>query len=76
MKGRESGMPEETHWQTFYDADCIVEKLDCAKGDKDIIAEFGSGYGTFTLPVARRTSGAVYAFDIEPELVALVQQKA
>jgi ubiquinone/menaquinone biosynthesis C-methylase UbiE len=76
MKGRESGMPEESYWQTFYDADIIVEKLECAKDKNESIAEFGSGYGTFTLPVAMRTSGIVYAFDIEPDLVALVQHKA
>jgi SAM-dependent methyltransferase len=76
MKGRESGMPEESYWQSFYDADCIVAKLDCAKNTTESIAEFGSGYGTFTFPAARRTSGVVHAFDIEPELVALVKQRA
>ncbi|HRQ90142.1 MAG TPA: class I SAM-dependent methyltransferase, partial [Bacteroidia bacterium] len=76
MKGRESGMPEESHWEAFYDADCIVAKLDCAKESHGNIVEFGSGYGTFTLPAARRTNGTIHAFDIEPELVALVQRKA
>lgn len=76
MNGRESGMPEEAYWQTFYDADCIVEKLECAKEKKEKIAEFGSGYGTFTFAAATRTSGIVHAFDIEPDLVALVQRRA
>lgn len=76
MKGRESAMPEEVCWQSFYDADCIVEKLECAKNKRESIAEFGSGYGTFTFPVAKRTSGVVHAFDIEPELVALVRDRA
>jgi SAM-dependent methyltransferase len=76
MKGRESGMPEEAYWQTFYDPDCIVEKLECAREKKEIIAEFGSGYGTFTFAVAKRTSGIVHALDIDPELVALVQRRA
>ena len=76
MKGRESGMPEEGDWQAFYDADCIVEKLECAIEKKESIVEFGSGYGTFTFPVAKRTSGIVHALDIEPNLVALVQRKA
>jgi len=76
MKGRESGMPDETYWQTFFDADCIVEKMECVKEKKESIAEFGSGYGTFTFAAARRTSGVVHAFDIEPDLVALVQSKA
>jgi hypothetical protein len=24
MKGRESGMPDENYWDSFFDADCIV----------------------------------------------------
>jgi SAM-dependent methyltransferase len=76
MKGRESGMPDETYWQSFYDAECIVEKLECVHKPQNVIAEFGSGYGTFTLPVARRTTGTVYALDIEAELVELIQQRA
>lgn len=69
-------MPEECYWQSFYDADCIVEKLECAKDQQASIVEFGSGYGTFTLPAARRTSGIVHTFDIESELIALVQRRA
>jgi SAM-dependent methyltransferase len=76
MKGRESGMPEEDYWQTFFDADCIVEKLDCTRAASESIVEFGSGYGTFTLPAARRTTGIVHAFDIEPDLVALMNRRA
>jgi SAM-dependent methyltransferase len=76
MKGRESGMPDEAYWQTFYDPACIVEKLECAKNKNECIAEFGSGYGTFTLAAAARTSGTVYAYDIEPDLVALVNERA
>lgn len=76
MKGRESGMPDENYWNAFYDADCIVAKLECTKEKNENIVEFGSGYGTFTFPAAKRTSGTVYAFDIESDLVDLVQQKA
>jgi SAM-dependent methyltransferase len=76
MKGRESGMPEESSWHAFFDADCIVQKLECAKEKRENIVEFGSGYGTFTFPVARRTSGVVQALDIEPDLIAMVRRKA
>jgi ubiquinone/menaquinone biosynthesis C-methylase UbiE len=69
-------MPDENVWHSFFDADCIVERLECVKGTTDSIVEFGSGYGTFTLPVARRTSGTVHAFDIEPHLIDLVERKA
>ncbi len=69
-------MPDEDRWSSFYDADCIVAKMDCAiRGDESIV-EFGSGYGTFTLPAARRTSGLVHAIDIETKLVNLLESKA
>jgi SAM-dependent methyltransferase len=76
MKGRESDMPEEEYWRSFFDADCIVSKLECAKRKTDCIAEFGCGYGTFTLAVARQTSGTVYAIDIEEVLIELVHRRA
>jgi SAM-dependent methyltransferase len=76
MKARESGMPDEDLWDSFYDAACIVEKLECARGGEAHIVEFGSGYGTFTLPVAGRTSGIVHAIDIEAELVGRLDQRA
>ncbi len=53
----------------------MVERLGCT-GPCGDVAEFGCGYGTFTLPAAERVSGTVYAFDIEPELVAITDDKA
>jgi SAM-dependent methyltransferase len=76
MKGRESGMPGEDYWQSFYDADCIVTKLECTQAGTESIAEFGGGYGTFTFPAARRTTGIVHTFDIEPDLVTLIRHRA
>lgn len=76
MKGRDTGMPEEDDWASFFDAACIVEKLIFAEGEVEDVADLGCGYGTFTLPVARRAQGIVYAFDIEPQLVARVRRKA
>ena len=67
-KGRESGMPDEAYWQTFFNPECIVSKLDCG-GAGDVI-EFGCGYGLFTVPAAKAVSGTVYALDIEPQMVA------
>ena len=67
-KGRESGMPDEAYWQTFFNPECIVSKLDC-HGTGDVV-EFGCGYGLFTVPAARLISGTVYALDIEPQMVA------
>jgi SAM-dependent methyltransferase len=76
MKARDSGMPDEGYWSTFFTADAAIERLfGVGRLDGDVV-EFGCGYGTFTLPAARRTNGVVTALDIEPELVAVVRQKA
>jgi ubiquinone/menaquinone biosynthesis C-methylase UbiE len=74
MKIRESGMPPEDYWSSFYDARCVVSKLISRRNCT--VVEFGFGYGTFTIPAAKRVSGPVYAFDIEKELGDMVSQKA
>ncbi len=76
MKGRESGMPQEDYWSSFFDAECVIKKLfkdDPCKGD---VVEFGCGYGTFTFPAARHSTGTVHTFDIEPDLVVSLCPKA
>lgn len=75
MKGRESGMPGESYWETYFNPACMVEKLDCEAAGGDVV-EFGCGYGTFTLPVAARIRGRVIALDIEPEMIAATVKKA
>lgn len=76
MKGRESGMPAEDHWATFFDPEAAIAALISSSISSGDIVEFGCGYGTFTLPAARRTTGVVTALDIEEDLVALVRCKA
>jgi SAM-dependent methyltransferase len=73
MKGRESGMTEESYWDSFFNPTCMVEKLECACGD---VVEFGCGYGTFTVPVAKSTTGRVFALDIDADMVAETVRKA
>lgn len=76
MKARDSGMPDEATWSTFFAADAAIDRLfGGGRLDGDVV-EFGCGYGTFTLPAAQRTIGVVTALDIEPDMVALVRQKA
>jgi SAM-dependent methyltransferase len=76
MKARESGMPDEAYWNTFFDAGCTIRRLFGAGGCQGDVVEFGSGYGTFTLTAAPHTMGTVFALDIEPDLVAHVRQCA
>jgi len=68
MKARESGMPDESLWASFFQPELILDRLLLRELVGDVV-EFGCGYGTFTLPAARRTTGVVHALDIEPEMV-------
>jgi SAM-dependent methyltransferase len=68
-KGRDSGMPVVEQWESYFDAVGIVESLGCRDLSGDAI-EFGCGYGTFTIPLARRILGTVFALDIDPLMVA------
>ncbi|MHB8173834.1 MAG: class I SAM-dependent methyltransferase [Nitrospirota bacterium] len=74
MKVRDSGMPEEPLWESFFDPEKILRTFGLEKVSGDIV-EFGCGYGTFTLPAAKLIGGIVYAFDIEPDMVELVKEK-
>jgi SAM-dependent methyltransferase len=75
MKTRESGMPEEALWETFFQPEEALDRLRVTAGVGNVV-EFGCGYGTFTLPAARRSRGQVFAFDIEPEMVAATVDRA
>jgi ubiquinone/menaquinone biosynthesis C-methylase UbiE len=74
MKTRESGMPEEGLWASFFAPDELLRTLRLpAAGD---VVDLGCGYGTFTIPAARITNGTVHALDIDPEMAAITQRKA
>lgn len=75
MKGRESGMPDEAYWASFFEAEVAIDRL-LGPAVLGNAIEFGCGYGSFTVPAARRTTGRVIALDIEPEMVDCVRQKA
>jgi SAM-dependent methyltransferase len=68
MKTRESGMPEQGQWESFFDPSAVLDRLRLHSGVGNVV-EFGCGYGTFTLEAALRATGLVFAFDIDPEMV-------
>ena len=74
MKTRESGMPPEEMWQEFFDPQTIMKKLGLNERCGSVL-EFGCGYGTFTVPAAQTVQGAVYALDIDPEMLAATGAK-
>ena len=75
MKTRESGMPAAAMWRTFFDPEAILTALGLTAETGDT-ADFGCGYGTFSLPAARRIRGTLYGFDIEPAMVAECERLA
>ncbi len=75
MKIREGGMPDEGMWESFFDPDAILMELDIQRDCKTVV-DFGSGYGTFTIPAAKKIAGVVYGLEIEDDLVAECSRKA
>ena len=75
MKLRESGMPEESYWETLLDVNLILDRLGVDITLRNVV-ELGCGYGTFTLPVARRISGIIETVDIEPAMIERTRQRA
>jgi len=75
MKLRDSGMPDEVYWETLLRPAEALERLGLGEVDGDA-AEFGCGYGTFTLPLAARVRGTLWTYDIEPAMVARTNQRA
>lgn len=67
-------MPDETYWESLFDVPLILSRL--AIGRFHDVAELGCGYGTFTVPVAQAIRGAVYTFDVEPEMIARTSGRA
>lgn len=74
MKIRDSGMPDEKIWESFFNVEMILSELEVDSQIIDLV-EIGSGYGTFTLPAAKIIKGLLYAFDIEPEMIFHLEKR-
>jgi ubiquinone/menaquinone biosynthesis C-methylase UbiE len=74
MKIRESGMPQEETWAKFFDVQYIFSKLEF-NGNVNDAAEFGSGYGTFTIPASKIIKGTLFAYDIEETMIDILNSK-
>lgn len=75
MKLRESGMPAEDFWETLLDPQAILARFEFGATTGDVV-ELGCGYGTFTLPLARRIAGRVHALDIDATMVERTATRA
>ncbi len=68
-------MPDEDYWESLFDVPLVLDRL-CLDGTARNVAELGCGYGTFTLPVARRVTGTVFTFDIERAMLDSTSRRA
>ena len=75
MKIRESGMPERQIWEKFFNPVKILTTLGINSRTGNV-AEFGCGYGTFTIPAAKVIEGKIYALDIEPDMIRITDGEA
>jgi ubiquinone/menaquinone biosynthesis C-methylase UbiE len=68
-------MPKEEEWTQFFDP---IKALSLLGLNHNVVnvADFGCGYGTFTIPAARIIAGKIYAFDIQPKMIESVERKA
>jgi SAM-dependent methyltransferase len=74
-KGRDSGMPPQEQWESYFDAPGILDDLFRTSLAGDAV-EFGCGYGTFTTALAARLTGTLYALDIDSRMVHATSARA
>ncbi len=75
MKVRDSGMPSETMWSSFFEVDTILNTMQVNQSVNNLL-EVGCGYGTFTITAAKKIKGKLLAFDIEQEMIDYTKNKA
>lgn len=68
-------MPAQDYWETLFGVTTILDRF-CFGPNTGDVAELGCGYGTFTLPLARRIAGRVIGIDLDPAMVATTQDRA
>ncbi|WP_174732201.1 class I SAM-dependent methyltransferase [Mesobacillus harenae] len=74
MKYRDSGMPEQTVWDTFFNAEQTLELLEVSHNIKNLV-DIGCGYGTFLLPASKIISGTAIGIDIDQHHLKICQNQ-
>ena len=74
MKVRDSGMPEESLWSMFFDPELILHQMKVTH-DLKCVVDLGCGFGTFSIPASQIVKGKIHAFDIDQDMIELLQSK-
>lgn len=73
MKYRESGMPDETMWDTFFNPTDVLDKMKINK-EIEVLLDIGCGYGTFLISMAERVKRAI-GIDIDDNMIQICKDK-
>lgn len=73
MKYRESGMPEESMWKTFFEPTEILTEMEVDQ-NVNLLLDIGCGYGTFLIPAARMVRDSVIGVDIDEEMLGMCKR--
>lgn len=74
MRYRESGMPSEQMWDTFFNPIEILNLMDINKQIRTLI-DIGCGYGTFLLPTSEIVNTKVIGIDIDGDMLKVCRDK-
>lgn len=74
MKTRESGMPDQEVWQSFFDVEVLLDVMQINSSIEDIL-DVGFGYGTFLIPASKRVQGRAFGIEYEKTLVEQIKEK-
>lgn len=74
MKFRDSGMPDELIWNTFFDLRTVLNQMEITAGIKTLI-DIGCGYGTFVIPISEIIGGQAVGIDIDQEMIDICTRK-
>lgn len=74
MKYRQSGMPDEKMWDSFFNPLEILTHLDINKNINTLV-DIGCGYGTFLIPASKLIQGKVIGIDIDHSMIDVCKNK-
>ena len=73
MKYRESGMPDEKMWDTFFNPLDVLDKMNI-NNEIEVLVDIGCGYGTFLISMAERVKRAI-GIDIDDNMISICKSK-
>ncbi len=74
MLFRETGMPDEQTWDTYFDPVNTLLQLGVSQHIRTLI-DIGCGYGTFLIPASTLIAGTAIGIDINERMLQVCEQK-